>query len=210
MIKQLLSAAVILVLAGNVTAEDNAENIVSNPGFEEWVEYKGKIKENKTPQLIDNKVPEDWNVSMHSPRKATKVTGAVAKDSTVKRSGETSVRIDNANITDSTEVVRWNIFIKPETKYKVSVWVKGKGIVLDKKNRCGAAIWASSGPEKGFWGNKQGGHKFLKKGGDFDWTQLSFELDTRDIDEQLIVTIQLRLSKGTLWIDDVEIIEQNK
>ncbi len=147
---------------------------------------------------------------MHSPLKAEKITGAVSQDSTEKHSGEFSAKIENISDTDTTDIVRWNIKVKPETKYKVSVWVKGKVIVLKKGQGAGAALWASAGPQKDFWGNKNGTQKFMRKAGSFDWTQISMEFTTRKGDEQLILNAQLRLASGTLWVDDVEVVELPK
>jgi len=208
--KRTIIAAFAMTLAGNVVAEDKKENIASNSSFEQWVEFKGVIKKNKTPKMQDKQIPKDWNVGMHTTTKGVKVTGAVLKDVKVKHKGESSIRIENSTSTDISEVIRWDLMVKPNTTYKISVWVKGKDITLNSKWAPGAAIWASAGPEKGFWGNKKGIHKFMKQGGSFDWTQLTCEFTTRKIDEQMIVNIQLRQAKGTLWIDDIEIIEQNK
>lgn len=214
MIKQLanstLVATLTITLAGSVIAAEKQANMVSNPSFEQWGEFKGVIKENKTPKLQNKQVPKDWTVSMNATTQGVKVTSAVSKDVKVKHQGESSVRIDNATSTDIGQIVRWNLMVKPDTTYQISVWVKGKDITLNSKGAPGAAIWVSAGPVKGFWRNKKGTHAFMKRGGSFDWTQLTCELKTRKTDEQMMVTIQLRQAKGTLWIDDVKIIEKNK
>ncbi len=195
------------LLMGSCLAAEEGLNMVSNPGLETWQTDTGKHNPARFPTLQDNLVPTDWNVSMHAYEKGLKVTGAISKDTAEKRRGEASVRIDNASTTDITELVRWNLTVKPNTTYRVTAWFKGQDIELNKPGDAGAAVWAAAGPSKGFWGDKKGTQTFMKKGGSFDWTSLTCQLTTRENDQQMIVNLQLRRAKGSLWIDDVEVVE---
>jgi hypothetical protein len=212
MLKQLVKktttvAAFGLLIGSGFAAEVSQQGIISNSGLEVWEVRKGTHNPAKSPALQDNMIPSEWNVSMHTYEKDLKVTGALSKDTAVKHSGESSARIDNATTTDITELVRWNLTVKPNTTYKLTAWFKGQDIQLNKPNAPGAAIWVAAGPSKGFWGDKKGAAKFMKKGGTFDWTPLSCQFTSRENDEQMLINIQLRRGKGTLWIDDIEAVE---
>jgi acetyl esterase/lipase len=196
----------VLLLGMAVLSVTGAE--IGNAGMESWEARKEKPSD-RTPALQDNQVPAGWSVSMHASKKGLEMTGSVNKDTAVKHSGEASTRIGNASTTDVTELTRWDTSVKPNTSYQVTVWCKGKDIELNKPNASGASLWAQAGPEKGFWTNRQGGAGFMKKGGSFDWTPLSCLFTTRPGDEQLIVSVQLRHAKGSLWVDDLELKEMS-
>lgn len=186
---------------------DETGNLVSNHGFEEWKVYTKKVNDpKKFPALKDKMVPTDWEVNQETVKGSTESTGSVTKDDTVKRSGKSSVKIENKKPVNTTAIVRWNINVKPDTMYKITIWTKGKN-VKKGKGGVGSALWASTGPKKGFWSDKKGGHKFLNKNGDYDWTPMKIIFTTRPEDEQMIINAQLRWSSGTIWFDDIEVTE---
>lgn len=208
--KKVIQIMLVAILANfaitAVNAQEEKTNLASNPSFEEWVEKKGKQDPEKSPKLQNNMIPRDWGANLEFYKENKENTGSVFRDDTIKHSGKSSVKIENKKPVNTTGVARWDIKVKPETTYKITIWTKGKD-VKKAKDGVGAALWASSGPKKDFWSNKKGGYKFLKKEGSYDWTPLEIVFKTRPEDEMMIINAQLRWSSGTVWFDDIEVTE---
>jgi hypothetical protein len=193
--------------ADEAPVKPEAANLATNPGFEQWRTIRKK-DEVRTPDLADNLVPVDWEVSMGSRAKDVRATGAVYRDTEVKRSGEASVRMESGDMKTSTSLARWDLPAKASTTYRITVWVKGKGIEYAKDGQ--TMVWFWAGPKKTFWQDRKGVYKVLKRAGDHDWTPITCEFTTRDGDELLYINLNFRWAKGTLWIDDVDLVEVTK
>jgi hypothetical protein len=203
----LIPLAALAFAADEAPDEEKPVNLATNPGFEQWHKTRRKHPL-RTPDLEDDQVPVDWEASMVVGKDEKRPKGAVYKDTEVKHEGDASVRIENGDKKTSTSIVRWDLPAKPETTYRITVWFKGKGIAYGKGGQ--AMVWFSAGPKKGYWGDRKGTYKALKKAGDYDWTPVTCQFTTRDVDELFYVNINFRWGTGTLWVDDVELIEVEK
>ncbi|HBE03901.1 MAG: hypothetical protein A2096_12490 [Spirochaetes bacterium GWF1_41_5] len=155
-----------------------SENLVRNAGFEE----KG------TTNLITG-----W-VVMPGQANTVKI------DDKQLHSGKFSFSISHTNSTNYNGVYQ-RIAIKTNTMYTVSVWVKGKDIVLSEKaNGVKLYIGKLTGKITG-----QMAATDTQKG-TFDWKRVKASFPSGD---QSLIILRLYLHKGvgSVWFDDVELTE---
>ncbi len=140
-----------------------AQNLVVNSGFEEGM--------------------SGWHEHLSGGAKAK---GTI--DRTVSHSGKASFKLTNAS--GFAPNVYYRIFtfvpVKPNTKYLMGAWVKGKGV-----GRC----WIGGSPN---W--------FLKNAfpaGDYDWRWVCTEYTTGPKETTFELILLTESNTETLWIDDV-------
>ncbi len=183
--------------------QDAGENMLVNPGLEDW-----------DPGSMDGsarttEIPAQWRVNQAAFEKAADPSfeekGAIFKDSEIKQGGEASARIENELTTDVVTLLQL-IPAEPNTTYKVSFSVRGEDIVLNAGDGDGAVSCTSWGPVEDFWGNQEVTWKrFDVRDGTFDWQPVEYTVDTGDNAGQLNVNLQLRRASGKVWFDDVEV-----
>ncbi|HVU99973.1 MAG TPA: beta-galactosidase [Verrucomicrobiae bacterium] len=76
--------------------------------------------------------------------------------------------------------------LRPYTTYKVSCWAKGSGCGID---------WIGGGPG---WFNRN----YFPKG-DFDWTNVSFEVTTGESSDPYELMVLTESATRELWVDDI-------
>lgn len=173
-----------LLLAG-------AENLIKNGDFAK-VAADGK--------------PADWTVW---PKKlAPGVKVEVDKNS--GHNDDQSVAITNPAKKYYTRVDQLNIPVKPNTKYQFKVWIKGMNLEHSKK--CGSArvfIGANGSVDSPVALTGPGLRRAQMKAVDpwsFDWTEFTVTFNSKK-NTAIGLSIYLHFTQGTIWVDDVELVE---
>ena len=217
-IKRLILQSILCLLAtlaagssgirGGPPATVKLVNLLHNGGFEHWIKPNVKQKADQGkgwPKLLSDLVPAGWQYMGQSRYGSGPIKGAVARDPVVKHAGKYSLRIVNCLPTDITGVNQI-IPCAPNTVYRISCYVKGRDIKPDHKDGVGALVWLNYGP-KDFWPHQISLDRRPKKcRGTFGWEKLSFTVDTGPKAAFLMATVQLRLASGTVWYDDVKVL----
>ena len=171
-----LIIASVLATAVFAAADDwNPPNLVVNPGFED---------------PGDNGLPADWHGD----------TAIYSRDTSVKRSGEVSLKHVNADPEKYRLCVQPAAF-EPGAKYEFSVWVKTEGV---EGSEAGASICVEFADADGKYvtGSYPAGPK-----GTSDWTQV--KAVSKRVPENAasgtVVCYMRRGMTGTAWWDDVEV-----
>ncbi len=205
-------SALVLATTGVTARGADAESLVSNGGFEDWIDFTATGPELFIPKVENNEAPEGFLPQMHAPYEQhddptfpSSVT--VSKDTAEKHGGSASLKITNEANTDIGVISTGTLPVTPNTAYKVKVWYKGEDIVLNPKSGDGVGVTfhVGEGPDD-FWGgfNSSARRPELYEG-TIDWTEHEFEFTTLDSTTKIRVTCQLRRASGTVWFDDFEI-----
>jgi hypothetical protein len=142
--------------------------------------------------LLTNPSFEDgqsgWDFSSHGKR------GTVAVDSTEKRDGKSSIRIENPAGDDS--FLKQTVAVKPKTRYRLTGYIKTKDVVVKGK---GATL------------SLEGGFEHTESiTGKQNWKKVSFEFDSGAL-ESIRVGPRLghhsNMAMGVAWFDDLELVE---
>lgn len=211
-------AAMLILLAGagaprargeEKQAEPAAVNLLKNGGFENWAAIKeGDPK--RTPRLVDNMAPVGWWVGQDAYERQKNpdfpVETSITADKEIKHGGEMSARLDSALTTDIVELSLPPFPIQPKHTYIVRGWVRGRDV---KRNRDGAGVvvWTNFGPKDKYWEGQKSVLQRIPKEGTFDWTPFEYRLTAADNDGQFRIVLQVRRASGTVWFDDVEIVD---
>jgi BppA domain 1 len=91
--------------------------------------------------------------------------------------------------------------VKPNTVYTATAWIKGKDIVPKAKKGCAMARLYIGKPKPGGTLKSTPSMK-----GTFDWKQVTVTFETGDYD-RISFLVYLHKSTGTLWVDDVSLVE---
>lgn len=167
-----------------------AQNLVKNSCFQE-INPDGSIK--------------DWTIYPAKPKGGVEIT----IDTTNSHSGGQSVRIYNPTEKYYTRVDQAHIPCKPHTNYIVRGYAKVKDINSTIKG--GARIFV--GPGKMQYPIVQFGPQFLQWEKklpyplNFEWTKFESTVFNSGINKELGLTLYLRHASGTVWFDDIEILE---
>ncbi len=198
----LLSAA-----AGLSLSAADPVNLLDNGGLENW---KTLTTPPRMILLKDNLAPDMGTQGGLEGERPNEPMATGERDETVKRSGKYSLKITNPSFDNITKVLQYNIPVEGNTKYIFRCYVKGQGI--DRNQGKSIGVWAgfNAGPDKTFWSDNKGTLFAPKFEGDFDWQKVEVEVTTRENDNRGMIQVQLRNAKGTLWIDDLELIEAPK
>lgn len=150
--------------------------------------------------------PANWSVW---PKKlADGVKVEVDKNS--GHNDDQSVAITNPEKKYYTRIDQLHIPCKPNTKYIFRAYIKGMNLEHSKK--CGGArifIGANGDVNKAVALSGPGTVRAKLKAADpwsFDWTKYEMTFNSRK-NKELGLTIYLHFTKGTIWIDDIELIE---
>jgi len=194
------------------------QNLLENGGFESWC----KLDPNTARQAEAaglrlepaGSAPAGW-LPCRETYKGQQPTATLALDEKVKHSGNRSVRIENRDMRDIT-YVRYSTErftarledprnLRPNRRYAIRWWVRGQAIDA-----------AGTGPilmmhiystmEGKTYGTPASEEMSLPKG-TFDWQPREFVFITDPYARWITFTLQLRWTTGTVWYDDVELVD---
>ena len=192
--------------------------IVENGGFEVWRALSPDIARQdgvKSVQLDPpGLAPAGW-IPGREAYKDQRPTATMVRDETVRHGGRCSVRIENRDMRDiayvlySTEPFAGKPGdprnIRPNRRYVLRWWVKGQDVdaagtgpilmmhvlsMLDGKPRRDDTYEQSPLPK-----------------GTFDWQAREHRFVTGPAARWIVLTLQLRWTTGTVWYDDVELVD---
>jgi hypothetical protein len=172
---RLLAATLLLVGLATVADDWNPQNLAVNPGFEE---------------AGGNGLPVQWRGD----------TTIYSRDTSVKRSGEASLKFVNAD-PEKYRLCVQSVPFEVGAKYEFSVWVKTEGV---EGSEAGASICVefADGDGKYVTGTYPAGVQ-----GTSDWTQVK-TLSKRvpeNVASGTVVCYLRRSMTGTAWWDDLEV-----
>ena len=208
---------VLLVLLA-AAAEPEA-NLFANGGFEEWLDLDDAQARREGVQRVELVPPHRCPAYWFPAREAAAdqgPTATVALDEQVRHGGARSVRITNRAMRDIT-LVGYNTerfsrqpddphHIRPNRRYQIRWWVKGQDV---DPNGTGPLLmmFVTSGPD----GHLERAYDYERTApptGTFDWQQRRFSFTTGPAARWLNVTLQLRWTTGTIWLDDAELLDR--
>ena len=196
-------------------------NLLENDGFEKWVgtdQVKPHVARSETAQHVRlvpaNRWPWLWQIGSHTQEKDAQRTGEIALDEIVKHSGKRSVRITNRSMTDITIVQyspesflsRSALKVKPNRRYVIRWWVKGKDI-HDRGTGPILMLYYISAKD-GKQHRTDSYESTPLPHGTFDWQSREFAFVTDAHAVTMTFSLQLRWTTGTVWYDDVELLER--
>lgn len=201
-----IEMAMLLVCFGVFTAYGQDE-LCLNGDFEKVVDFKDRCVSydnftNSGGKFLGDILPDKWLFEVHGGQHP-----AMGLDEGVKYSGEFSVKIVNGS-DDNIGVLRNEGFIpvKTDTTYVLTFYVKGEDIT-GKGGACAFVSFASK--SGGFWSDPKRGTIWSENvlNGTFDWTKQELKFTTDNTAEILLLGLQLRNASGTVWFDDVSLVE---
>jgi hypothetical protein len=193
-------------------------SILDNGGFERWCELAAAVAAQegvKSLQLVPPRfAPQGWT-PWREAYKDQRPTATIAMDESVKHSGRHSVRIENRDMRDisyllySTEQFASRPGdprnIRPNRRYAVRWWVKG-----EKVDPAGTGPILMMHVLSMHAGQPRRDDSYeltpLPKG-TFDWQSREFRFVTGLEARWVVMTFQLRWTTGTIWYDDVELVD---
>jgi hypothetical protein len=186
-------------------------NLVSNGNFDIWAPAPSPPADPKAvfPTFGPDGAPADWHCSAEITPGIDdpdiKPGAGIFRDQTVKCAGQSSLRFENGATTDIASAFA-QFDIEPNTRYKVSCWVKGENIVSSRND--GTIVWVQYGPKANIWaGGRVAAHVTDTHVGTFDWHHVEYAADTDDEAQTMHVTVQLRNASGKAWFDDIQVIK---
>jgi hypothetical protein len=206
-----LSALVLLALVFPVAAD---QNLIANGSFEEWRDLDAATLAADWCQIDltpPGRTPTSW-IPCREQYKGMGRTTSLTMDEAVKHSGARSVRIHNADARDITYAqYSTDQFVahpddprnvRPNHRYMVRWWVKGEEVAP-----------GDSGPIMMMYCSSRDGQRTYTyemvplPSGTFDWQQRRFVFITQAQTSFATFTFQLRWTTGTIWYDDVELLD---
>jgi hypothetical protein len=142
-------------------------------------------------------------------------TATLAMDERVKHSGKRCVRIENRDMRDIT-YVRYSTDrfaahpddphnLRPNRRYAIRWWVRGQEI--DPAGTGPILMMHTYSTKDGkSYGTPTSENLDLPKG-TFDWQRREFVFITDPYARWITFTLQLRWTTGTVWYDDVELVD---
>ena len=134
----------------------------------------------------------------------------VEVDKNTGHNDDQSIAITNPAKKYYTRIDQLNIPVKPNTKYMFRAFIKGMNLEHSKK--CGSArifIGANGKVDSPLTLTGPGLQRAKMKAVDpwsFDWTEFKATFNSKK-NTEIGLTIYLHFTKGTIWVDDVELIE---
>ena len=134
----------------------------------------------------------------------------VEVDKNTGHNDDQSIAITNSAKKNYTRIDQLNIPVKPNTKYIFRAFIKGMNLEHSKK--CGSArifIGANGKVDSPLTLTGPGLCRDKMKAVDpwsFDWTEFKTTFNSKK-NTEIGLTIYLHFTKGTIWVDDVELIE---
>ena len=194
-------------------------NLIENGGFEEWADLDPNTAGREDVRNLElsppNRGPAGWT-PLREILRGQERTASLAMDERVKHSGARSVRIENRDRRDiallhtSTERFAGRPAdtrnVRPNRRYLLRWWVKGENV---ESSGAGPLLMMYVTSEKE---GKRTRTDDYEKGvalpqGTFDWQQRQFVFITDEHARSATFTLQLRWSTGTVWYDDVEMLD---
>lgn len=179
-----MALAATALSAAAADKEKARPNLLPNPGFEEDNNRDGR--------------PDRWSCQPDG----AEPEGAVALDSTERHGGKYSVRIRNRQDSSYSKILVSIPESKPDTDYVASCWIKVDEVVtLHQRLSPGAKLFI--GDEKG---NTLTASKRILKTPAGKWQRVVVPFNTRQRRMGSFI-LYLCQGKGTVWFDDVELVE---
>jgi len=204
---------------GPASAAPSQGNLILNGGFEEWTALAPNVVRRETVKNLrlapPDLAPTGW-VPAREVVRGQGPTAVLARDDKVKHSGAYSVRIENRAMRDITYVFysthgfakrRHDARnIRPNRRYLLRWWVKGKDIAPSGTGPLMMMFYMSR--RQGKWYRTNAHERMPVPKGTFDWRQTHFVFVTGPRARWATFTFQLRWTTGTVWYDDVELIDR--
>ena len=194
------------------------KDLLENGGFETW----GKLDPNAARQAETaalrlepaDSAPAGW-VPCRESYKDQQPTATLALDETVKHSGKRSVRIENRDMRDIT-YVRYSTErfaarredphnLRPNRRYAIRWWVRGQEI--DPAGTGPILMMHIYSTKEGKTYGTPAAEETERPKGTFDWQPREFVFITDPYARWITFTLQLRWTTGTVWYDDVELVD---
>lgn len=193
-------------------------NLIVNGGFETWTAFAPGIAERETVgnlQLLPpDQTPDAWEPGRELAR-GQAPTAILARDGRVKHGGAFSVRIENRAMQDITYIgYSAEPFsghtddphrLRPNRRYLLRWWVKGEAVSASGTGPLMMMFVMSR--EDGQWVRTNDHERDPVPTGTFDWQQRQFVFVTDEHAQWARFTFQLRWTMGTIWYDDVELLD---
>ena len=217
-------AATSVARADNPAPAPAGENLISNGGFEDWVDVKlisdylqHREDVASVVRIPANLWPRQWIPFRVPYRTGGPGTSDIALDETVAHSGKRSVRLTSRSTKDIVCMQYTSEYpigaappppqIQPNRHYLLTWWVKGQDVApgggggyLDQ------IYYVSQLPGgKGYRGAVNWDDQTRPPTGTFDWQQERFDFLTDAGAKFFAFCLELRETTGTLWYDDVEL-----
>lgn len=164
------------------------------------------IKNGDFSKVNADGTPADWTIW---PKKLAKDV-KVEVDKNTGHNDDQSVAITNPHKKYYTRIDQLHIPCKPNTRYVFRAYVKGLNLEHSaKSNSVRMFIGANGDVNRTVTLTGPGTVRGKLKPADpwsFDWTKYEVTFNSRK-NKELGLTIYLHFTKGTVWIDDVELIE---
>lgn len=159
------------------------------------------LKNGNFLKTVDDNKPAEWTFYPKTLPKGS----SIVVDTTNSYTGGKSVRIHNSKAV-YTRIDQTNVKVKPHTWYLVSYYIKGENVT----NITGGGPRIFIGPNGGFkyalttFG--PGINPEKRKNWSFTWRKYSRKFNTGK-NTKIGVTLYFHKSTGTVWFDDVQIVE---
>lgn len=187
-----------------------AQNLIENGGFELWSPLSEsalrEVMQRDLAMIPENQMATGW-VPVRERVKDGGRTATMAMDGEVRHSGQRSLRIVNGDMRDIT-YARVAIQVRPNRRYLVRWWVKGENVWPDGTGPILMmhVLSGTNGKSVRTNSSESGGAPLPK--GSFDWQNRQFVFITEDAATVATLTFQLRWATGTVWYDDIEVLDK--
>ncbi len=149
---------------------------------------------------------KDWQIW---PKKLSDKV-SIRLDNTNSKTGGQSVVINHLDEHRYTRIDQLNIPCKPHTKYVARFWAKGQNINTTQKGGARMFIGPNGGlnrPIVQFGPGLEMMKKNISLPWTFGWTLYESNVFSSGNSKELGVTVYFRNASGTIWFDDIEIVE---
>ena len=216
--KRLPGLACLACALASAASASAAEILIENGGFEVWRPLDPQVARQETVSSIRllpaNMAPEGW-FPLREPHKHQGPTATIAMDETVKHGGARSVRIENRDPRDIT-LVQYTTErfllrpddphnIRPGRRYAVRWWLKAENV---ESAGAGPILMMSVvSTHDGKTYRTHASEQSPRPVGTFDWQPRQLVFITDPYARWAGFTFQLRWATGTVWYDDVELVD---
>lgn len=210
---------VCLLAPGFVGADGGAQpSLIANGGFEEWGTLDANIAQRDDVRNVDlvpaNTGPVGWT-PLRELTKDQARTATITMDETTRHSAARAARLENRDMRDIT-LVSYSTEryvtqpddphnIRPNRRYLLRWWVKGEKVEPSGTGAIMMMFYESQ--RDGKWSRTNQYEADPRPTGTFDWQQRQFVFITDEDARWACFTFQLRWTTGTIWYDDVELVD---
>lgn len=203
-------------------------NLLDNGGFELWVPVTAlheAIQRSAPVQavaVVGDELPVNWVPGDTPYEDDVPRTGQVARDPEIRHGGEAAVRLHNDSVLDITYLARRpgdfqdveHFRLRSRRRYRLTWWVRGEN-VRPGGDGPGPIMMgyylAPTGDGARRVNFSQSLPKALLGDGTFEWTRQTFYFTTveapEDTEVEAAFSLQLRRAAGTIWYDDVQLVD---